>query len=53
MYSTYSFVTHLSNGCPYPRLYSSSPTIVYRAAFVSHPLSILGGRLPILRYWMY
>jgi len=52
MYSACSLVTHLSKGCPYPRLYNSSPIIVYRAAFASYPLSVLGERLPILRYWM-
>jgi len=34
-------------------MYKLSPIIVYRAAFASHPLSVLGGRFPVLRYWIY
>jgi len=48
-----SAVTHLTSGWPYPRLYRSSPIIVYLAALASQPLSVLGVGLPVLRYWMY
>jgi len=44
---------HLSRDCPYPRLYKSSLTIVYRVAFDGHPLSALVGRFPDFRYWIY
>jgi len=48
-----STITHLSSGWPYPRLYMSSPIIVYLVALASQPLLVLGRGLPILRYWMY
>jgi len=52
-YSACSFVMHLSKGCSYPRLYKLSPTIMYCAAFDGHPLSIVAGRFPDFRYWIY
>ena len=43
----------LEQRCPYPRLYKSSPIIVYRAAFDGHPLLAFVGRFLVFKYWIY
>ena len=45
-------MTHLRTGWPYPRLYKSSPIVVYLVALVIQVLLALGGELPVWRYRM-